>query len=70
MRKLFILVTVAFALVSIGAATVVTSALTSDVAMAQAVRRPALGPRHGLDGGAEGIGHSTPKIQPLYLCDL
>jgi hypothetical protein len=36
MRKLFILVAVAFALVSIGAATVVTTALTSDAAMAQA----------------------------------
>jgi hypothetical protein len=37
-RKLFILAAVAFALVSIGAATVVTTALTSDAAMAQAVR--------------------------------
>jgi hypothetical protein len=38
MRKLFILVTVVFALVSAGAATVVTTALTSDAAIAQAVR--------------------------------
>jgi hypothetical protein len=38
MRKLFILVAVVFALVSIGTATVVTTALTSDAAMAQAVR--------------------------------
>jgi hypothetical protein len=38
MRKLFILVVVVFALVSIGTATVVTTALTSDAAMAQAVR--------------------------------
>jgi hypothetical protein len=38
MRKLSILVAFAFALVSIGDATVVTTALTSDAAMAQAVR--------------------------------
>jgi hypothetical protein len=38
MRKLFVLVAFAFALVSIGAATVVTTALTSDAAMAQATR--------------------------------
>jgi hypothetical protein len=38
MRKLFILVAIVFALVSAGAATVVTSALTSDAAMALAVR--------------------------------
>ena len=38
MRKLFIIVSVAFALVSVGAATVVTSALTSDAAMARAIR--------------------------------
>jgi hypothetical protein len=38
MRKLFILVAVVFALVSIGAGTVVTAALTSDAAMARAVR--------------------------------
>lgn len=38
MRKLFILVTVVFALVSTGAATVVTTALTSDAAMARAIR--------------------------------
>jgi hypothetical protein len=38
MRKLFILLAFAFALVSIGAATVVTTALTSDAAMAQATR--------------------------------
>jgi hypothetical protein len=38
MRKLFILVAFAFALVSIGAASVVTTALTSVAAMAQGVR--------------------------------
>jgi hypothetical protein len=38
MRKLFILFAVVFALVSAGTATVVTTALTSDAAMAQAVR--------------------------------
>jgi len=38
MRTLFILVTVVFALVSIGTATVVTTALTSNAAMAQAIR--------------------------------
>jgi hypothetical protein len=38
MRKLFILVAVTFALVSTGAATVVTTALTSDAAMALALR--------------------------------
>jgi hypothetical protein len=38
MRKLFILFAIAFALVSTGAATVVTTALTSDAAMALAVR--------------------------------
>ena len=38
MRKLFILVAVVFVLVSAGAATVVITALTSDAAMALAVR--------------------------------
>jgi hypothetical protein len=38
MRKLFIFVAVVFALVSIGAGTVVTTALTSDGALAQAIR--------------------------------
>ena len=38
MRKLFILVAVVFALVSVGTATVVATALTSDAAMALAVR--------------------------------
>jgi hypothetical protein len=38
MRKLFILVAIVFALVSIGAATVVTTAVTSDAAMALGVR--------------------------------
>jgi hypothetical protein len=38
MRKLFILVAVVFALVSTGTATVVTTALTSDAAMALVVR--------------------------------
>jgi hypothetical protein len=38
MRKLFILVAIVFALVSDGAATVVTTALTSDAAMALAAR--------------------------------
>jgi hypothetical protein len=38
MRKLFILFAIVFALVSTGTATVVTTALTSDTAMALAVR--------------------------------
>jgi hypothetical protein len=38
MRKLFILVAIVFALVSAGAATVVGTALTSDTAMALAIR--------------------------------
>jgi hypothetical protein len=38
MRNLFILVAVVFALVSVGAATVVTTALTSDAAIALGVR--------------------------------
>jgi hypothetical protein len=38
MRKLFILVAIVFALVSAGAAAVVATALTSDAAMALAVR--------------------------------
>ena len=38
MRKLFILVAVVLALVSVGVATVVTTALTSDAAMALATR--------------------------------
>jgi hypothetical protein len=38
MRKLFILFAIVFALVSTGTATVVVTALTSDAAMALAVR--------------------------------
>jgi hypothetical protein len=38
MRKLFILFALAFALVTTGAATVVTTALSSDAAMALATR--------------------------------